>query len=330
MTHTPGALLLSALLLLAGCTEPPAASADTPAAPPPGQRSLGAASALAEAAPPVELEDTAQHLLASTALGRSYRVIVGLPRGYADSPGRRYPVLFITDTNYAFPVVRSIGRMVGDGGTGLEDFILVGLSYADGDTPQYSRRRDYTPTPNGPRTATVSDMPGLPVVHGGAEPYRLFIRDEVFPFVARHYRADMERRIFAGHSYGALLGTHMLLAEPAMFDKYILSSPSLWYDQRVMFRREDAYARHHDDLPAEVLLTIGGFETLASGSGDSRYNARDDMLRDNAQFAERLRSRGYPGLRLESLVIADEGHLSVYPAAITRGIAWALPPATPL
>ncbi len=272
------------------------------------------------------LPDTEQREIVSKTLGRTYEVFVSLPRDYRENTSHRYPVLFITDTTYAFPLVRSIARMVGDKGSGLEDFILVGLSYGKGDTPQQSRRRDYTPTPNGPRSATTSDMPGQPVLHGQAEAYRRFIRDEVFPVIASHYRADMARKTFAGHSYGALLGTHMLLTEPTMFQKYILSSPSLWYDQRVMFQREQNYTRQHDDLPAQVFLSVGSYETIKPGATDPRYNSEVDLLGDMRRFEARLQAHGYPGLSVESTVIADEDHLSVYPVAITRGLKWALPP----
>ena len=61
-------------------------------------------------------------------------------------------------------------------------------------------RRDYTPGVHGDRGAT-SDMPGRPVVYGEAEGYRRFVADEVFPFIASHYRADMAHKVFAGHSY---------------------------------------------------------------------------------------------------------------------------------
>lgn len=315
-------IILAAIAVLAACTNQPApiALAHSPAAVHADVASPRNASVR------FELENTEVRDIQSKALGRTYQLFVSLPRDYQASASHRYPVLFITDTTYAFPMVRSIARMVGDRGSGLEDFILVGLSYAKDDTSQYSRRRDYTPTPDGPRSATTSDMPERPVLHGEAEAYRRFIRDEVFPVVAGNYRADMGRRIFAGHSYGALLGAHILLTEPAMFQKYILSSASLWYDQGVMFQREHDYASEHDDLQAEVFMSIGAFETVKPGSGDRRYNTEEDMLGDMQRFETQLRSRGYPGLRVESTVIDDEDHLSVYPAAITRGLKWALPP----
>lgn len=269
------------------------------------------------------LADTEVRDITSGPLRRTYQLFVSLPSSYEERPAHRFPVLFVTDANYAFPLVRSIGGRVGDKGKGLEDFILIGLSYAKGDTSQYSRRRDYTPTPNS--EDTVSDMPGRPVVHGEAEAYRRFIADEVFPLIAEHYRVDMNRKIFAGHSYGGLLGAHILLTEPTMFERYILTSPSLWYDDRVMLARERAYAAAHTDMRADVFLSIGSFETVNPSSSNKRYHRENDMVRDLRKFEAQLRSRRYPGLRIESKVIDDEDHLTVYPAAITRGLMWALP-----
>jgi predicted alpha/beta superfamily hydrolase len=277
----------------------------------------------AEAVSPYVLADTEVRDITSGPLGRTYQVFVSLPATYQQRATHRFPVLFITDANYAFPLVRSIGRMVGDRGKGLEDFVLIGLSYAKGETGRYSRQRDYTPTPNG--EDADSDMPGRPAVHGEAEAYRRFIADEVFPLLAEHYRIDMDRKIFAGHSYGGLLGAHILLTEPSMFERYILSSPSLWFDDKVMLARERAYAAAHTDMRADVLLTIGAFETVNPASGNKRYHRNNDMVRDLRTFEAQLRSRRYPGLRVQSMVIEDEDHLTVYPAAITRGLIWALP-----
>jgi predicted alpha/beta superfamily hydrolase len=277
------------------------------------------------APPPYAIADTQVLDIASKALGRDYQLYVALPESYATAPGRTYPVVFVTDAPYAFPLVRAIGRRVGDHGDGLEDFILVGLSYATGDTPADSRRRDYTPTPFVPASAARA-ADGTPPVHGEAEAYRRFIADEVFPLVARTYRADMGRKVFAGHSYGALLGAHVLFTEPAMFEHYILGSPSLWFDHGVMFAREQAWAKAHADLPADVYLGIGAFETSRAASGDARYADEGDMVGDLRRFEAAIAARGYPGLRVAADVIEGEDHLTVAPIIITRGLRRMLPP----
>ena len=42
--------------------------------------------------------------------GRDYPIWVALPASYAQHPERRYPVLFVTDALYSFPLVRSVDR----------------------------------------------------------------------------------------------------------------------------------------------------------------------------------------------------------------------------
>lgn len=263
---------------------------------------------------PYVLEGTQVFDVPAPALGRAYQVFVSLPDGYAAS-GRTYPVLYVADANYAFPLIRSIARRVGDGGEGLEEFILVGLSYADGDTPTTSRRRDYTPTPRGPSRDSEP--------HGEAAGYARYIETEVIPFVERRFRADPARRLFMGHSYGALLGAQVLFTTPTLFDGYILGSPSLWYDDHHMMTVERRYAGTHRDLPANVFLYIGQFETIRAG--DARYGRRD-MVGDTAAFERALRARGYPGLTLSSSVIEGEDHLTVMPSGLTRGLKALLPP----
>ena len=282
-------------------------------------------SAIASAATPAPylLKGTDVVDVRAAHLDRDYQLFISLPPSY-EKTTRRYPVVFVTDADYAFPLIRSMARRLGTGSHGVEEFILVGLSYAKGDTPEYSRRRDYTPTAT-TEQGRVSDMPGRTPKFGESEGYRRFIKDEVFPVVAQRYRADMQRKVFAGHSYGSLLGLHIAFTEPAMFSHYILGSPSLWYGKRVMFEREKAYAASHKNLNANFYFAVGGYETLKPGSGDTRYNTDDDMVADLREFESILKKRQYPGLKLETSVLAEEDHLSVAPAIITRGLKWALP-----
>ncbi|HEY9067187.1 MAG TPA: alpha/beta hydrolase-fold protein [Burkholderiaceae bacterium] len=273
---------------------------------------------------PYVLDGTEVRSVRAERLQRDYELFIGLPASYGLSD-RRYPVLFVTDANYAFPLLRSIARRVGDGGRGLEEFILVGLSYAKGDTPEYSRRRDYTPTVRADAGSLSSDKPGALPAFGQAEAYRQFVADVVFPFVANNYRADMTRKVFAGHSYGGLFGVHVLLTEPTMFQYYILGSPSLWYDDKVMFSRERSYAATHRDLKANVFLAVGSLEAGNKASRGAGGRREDDIVEDVRAFERVLKSHGYPGLHVQSRVFADEDHLTVGPAILTRGLMWALP-----
>ena len=275
-----------------------------------------AGSAFAAPAPYV-LDNTEVSGLRAQALKRDYQVMVALPDSYRTS-NRRYPVLFVTDANYAFPLVRSIVQRLARH-AGMEEAIVVGLSYARGDSGVYSRRRDYTPSvPRG--GAYTSDMPGRAPAFGEARAYGRFVADEVFPFVAAQYRADMDRKVFVGHSYGSLLGLELLLTQPGTFEHYILGSPSLWFDRGVMFEREKAYARAHRDMRASVYFGIGGRETLAPGKKRSRSEEDADMVADLKEFGAALGSHRYPGLRTRVDVFPGEDHASVFPLVLTHGL----------
>jgi predicted alpha/beta superfamily hydrolase len=326
MAHRTTFALLALCAVVIACSRPEATPVAQTAPHPATTTSVSIAGPVASSTSPKPfvLDDTEVRTLHADGTDRDYQVFVSLPVGYADHPERHYPVLFVTDANYAFPLIRSIARRVGDHGDGTEDFILVGLSYAVGDTPVYSRRRDYTPTPDGDATLT-SDMPGRPVVHGGGEAYARFIKDQVFPLIAQHYRADMHRKIYAGHSYGGLLGADILIHDPTMFEQYILGSPSFQFGKQVEFARlRDAMAKQKD-LPANVLIVLGGYETIEPGSKDSRYNSNVDMIGNAKRFVAQLDAKHYPNLHIRMATVADEDHLTVFPAIITRGLLWALP-----
>jgi predicted alpha/beta superfamily hydrolase len=251
------------------------------------------------------------------ATGRTYQLFVSLPPSYAREPQRRYPVLYVTDADYAFPIIRQIARRLNVEGPKIEEFILIGLSYAKGDDGVTSRRRDYTPTPNGPSNTPAGTL------HGEGAQHQAWLRDRAFPFVTGRYRTAPGRSILLGHSYGALLATQILFSEPEMFSGYVLGSPSLWYDKRHMFGVEAAYAAKHRDLKANVFLYTGEYEAVRKGDG--RFNQETDLVADSRAFAAVLRKRGYPGLVLKDEVLNDEDHVSVAPRGFTRALQVLLP-----
>lgn len=266
---------------------------------------------------PYVLEGTQVWSVPDSVSGRRYEVFVSLPPGYGANGQRHYPVLYVADADYGFPLIRSITRRINLEGAVTEDFILVGLSYAKGEDGAASRRRDYTPTARGPRSAPKNAM------HGGGAEYQRYLRDEALPFIEKNFRADPARRVFMGHSYGALLGAQILLSEPRLFRDYILGSPSFWYDDRAIMKFEAAYASAHRDLTANVFMYVGAFEAMKPG--DRRYSSKVDMVKDLRLFERSLRSRNYPGLRIVSQILPDENHLTVFPSGFTRGLIHMLP-----
>jgi predicted alpha/beta superfamily hydrolase len=276
-------------------------------------------SALASGAsvPPYVLENTEVRNVRAQALNRDYQVYLALPDSYRKS-SKRYPVLFVVDADYSFPIVRNITQRLSKH-AGMEEVVVVGLSYAKGDSGVYSRRRDYTPTV--PRNNDYRpDMSERKPVFGEAAAYARFLSEEVYAALAKNYRVDMKRKVFIGHSYGSLLGLQILLTAPHTFNHYILGSPSLWYDAGVMFDRERTYANAHHDLPASVFFGIGGLERLAPGKKRSRSEENTDMVEDLREFEGKLKSNRFPSLKTQVRIFEDEDHASVFPLVLTHGL----------
>lgn len=268
---------------------------------------LPACADYAEAPPAFAIERSAVHTLTAPDSQRRYELYVKLPPGY-DKPEnllRRYPVLWLNDGPYTFQVASGVSRVPFSQQL-FEEFILVGVSYAQGELPADSRRRDMTPTVD-------ADKPGS----GGARAYLAFLRDIAVPFVERTYRVDPSRRTLAGQSYGALFGLWVALTEPELFQNYVLTSTSLWYDRRTLFALERDYAARHSDLPVQLFFAVGARERPGQCG---HTECEIDMVADQAAMVQRLRSRGYAHLRVQAQVVPGTYHETTFPT----GLLWAM------
>lgn len=159
--------------------------------------------------------------------GYPYRILMSVPD--APAPKQGYPVLYVLDGNAAFPVAAFLARSVASRRdvTGHQPPLVVGIGYpGDRDFDVAARQRDYTPG---------AQSPHPPATEGGADHFLDFIDREVKPMVAARYPIDTQRQALFGHSFGGLLALHALLTRPTSFSTYLLSSPSIWWqDKRVL------------------------------------------------------------------------------------------------
>jgi len=244
--------------------------------------------------------------------GKDYEVYVKLPENYGKSAGQKFPLVVLTDGYYAFPLVSSINWRMSERNQVYEQSIIVGISYSKGDDVSKSRARDFTPTVSSTEKPINKEAQSEP---GQANLYVQFIAQELLPYLMSRYSVDPTRKIYAGHSYGGILGTYILFTQPNLFDYYLIGSPSLWYGDKVMFSLEADYAKTHRDLKAKVFMATGAEEK----------GPDNGMVKNMLALDRHLQARHYPQLQLTTRVIPNEGHLSVYPAFITQGLLWALP-----
>lgn len=242
---------------------------------------------------------------------KDYELYIQLPASYAEST-KNYPLVLVNDSRFAFP--SASGAMQLMGGEVIQEAILVGISYSKGDDRGVSRTRDYTPTFSPMEKHGHSSTSRL--VSGHAKEYVEFIADQVIPLLQKNYRIDSANKIFVGHSFGGLLGSYILVNRPELFDHYIIGSPSLWYDNKVIFQMEKQYAKKHGALTANAMIYVDDND----GSVNNKKMA-DDVL----AFERILRSRNYAGLTLKVEVIKRENHHSVFPGLLSRGLMAAIP-----
>lgn len=269
--------------------------------------------------PPLSLSDTAVVSLPDSQTGRQYEVWLSFPAHY--DARKKYPLLVVTDAEYAFPLVRSIRKRLGAGGQNIQDFLLVGLSYSQGDSAVDSRNRDYTPIDvQAPGFSDGNKYGGRQYGEGAA--YSRYVTQQVMPYLLKNWPVDAKHTVFVGHSFGALLGSQILLQAPTTFTDYVLSSPSFWFGKREMFQREQAYANTHQDLPAQVWFYAASFEQVGP---TARHTKRISIVLDTEQMKKRLASRRYPSFKQQYQVIEGEDHLSVFPMMISDAMLKILP-----
>ena len=254
--------------------------------------------------PKVTLPNTEVRYIHSPIIGKEIMIFVSLPDNYR-STNTAYPVLYLADANLMFAMTNEIIRMM-QIGRELPQLILVGLGYRTNDFSTVFKLRsdDFTPTP-------IPDPQKLGWPTGGAPRFIRFMREELLPFITKNYRTSGDAG-YAGFSYGGLFGLYALFHEPEMFKRYIIGSPSLWFDSLVTFKYEAEYAAVHSDLPARVFISIGGLEPRAYTETATTTNVK--------QLQDLLQNRHYPGLHLQTVVFEGETHLSGIAPAISRSL----------
>jgi predicted alpha/beta superfamily hydrolase len=157
-------------------------------------------------------------------------LIVYLPPGYREQPQRRFPVLYLHDGQNLFDGATSfipgmdwhVGQTADNSilaGT-VQPLVIVGI-YNLGKARIY----EYTPT-KAPRLGG-----------GRADAYAKFLMQEVMPFIQQEYRARADARVtgMGGSSLGGLLSLYLGLKYPQTFGRLAALSPSVWWNQRVIY-----------------------------------------------------------------------------------------------
>jgi predicted alpha/beta superfamily hydrolase len=196
-----------------------------------------AISAATQASEPVVIGERFQ--IESKVLGERRTFVVHTPDYYKNRKDA-YPVLVLLDAENNFAYTSGAVHLLSANGR-IPAMIVVGINNTD-------RTRDMTPT----KPANGSPWTGAV---GGADKFLSFIADELLPTIDRTYRTR-PYRVLIGHSLGGLFAVYALLNRPEVFRGYIVTSPSLWWDDQTLVKAAQPFFAAHGDLRADLYMSM--------------------------------------------------------------------------
>ena len=238
----------------------------------------------------------------STALGEKRILNIYLPEGYARNDTVKYPVTYLLDGSadedfihvaglfqfYAFPWINRVPRS-----------IVVGIASVD-------RRRDFTYP-----TTIAKDLSRYPT-SGHSDKFIAFIEKELQPFIEKNYNASRERTII-GQSLGGLLATEILLKKPALFSRYIIVSPSLWWNNGSLLNETSVLLQ--DNFAFKTSLYIGVGKEGLTPSDIPRVMEVDANL-----LAEKIQSSKSKNVKVHFDYLPQEDHATIMHQAVSNAL----------
>jgi predicted alpha/beta superfamily hydrolase len=243
-----------------------------------------------------ELWNSEQFVLHSEIVGRDFLIQVAKP---FDEVKEKVPAVYITDGNMLFTAAAAVAAAsAGSESTGPAYYI--GIGYPEQDRAVWYKER----------SAHLTHVQMKTEIHmGDGEKFAQFLIKELLPAIEKRYPVDPARRVLAGYSFGGLFTTHMLFDHPEAFQTYLMGSPSIWVEPKLL---EKAKMFDTAAAPKRVFIAIGGDE-------------KPFML---AKELHEALNRPGNGLTLQYWSVPDENHMTVPPAFLSRALRFAVPPAT--
>jgi predicted alpha/beta superfamily hydrolase len=169
-----------------------------------------------------------------------------LPEGYRESDTTKYPVIYLLDGSADEDFIHIVGLVQFNSFEWINQVpksIIVGIATVD-------RRRDFTFP-----TKIEGDKKRYPT-SGHSDQFISFIEKELQPFIETKYRTNTSKTII-GQSLGGLLETEILLKKPTLFNKYVIVSPSLWWDNGALLSQDSKIFQDSFNQKTDIYIGVG-------------------------------------------------------------------------
>ena len=259
---------------------------------------------------------TETQVVHSNIVGKDFEIYISFPADYFQNDTTNYAVLYCTDGNRNFGLVSNIVNILSFPWKEIPNLLVVDIGYKITGLEDWGawRNRDLLPTNDSTvdrewedYLTRLSGRNDIVSKSGGAQKFFEFIRDELIPYIESNYRVKQNDRALIGYSYGGVFTLYSLFHSPETFQRYYAGSPSIHWDNKVLLKYEKEYADTHKDLPVTLFMSAGSLEHKA-------------VIANMYEMANKLESRKYPGLKLETHIFDNETHTSCYAAGICRAL----------
>lgn len=241
----------------------------------------------------VALPSTYGHTLRSKLNGAEYLLTVVVPADYESSPDSRYPTLYVMDGNrWARFLSVLLPRFASRGA--VPPFIVVGVDYSDA----AERYQDY---------GLVSQRYYPMSPKRGAVNFMRVMKEEIISFVDSNYRTDPKDRGIGGHSLGGWFAAYALLHESETFQRFWISSPSLFYEDEILFKDFAQFGERRISRPLYVFMDVGAEEL-------------PNMLGTLDRFGQKLIEAHPDKIISRTFVVPETNHMTVVPSVFAPAL----------
>jgi uncharacterized protein len=226
----------------------------------------------------------------------TFKLNIYLPITYGES-NKHYPILVMTDAFYSMGIAQTTFDLL-TMYKEIPEVIVVGIDYPYSNMMQIVRNRFRDMMP----THVEGFNPS-----GKANLFINFLENELFSYLKNEYRVDITDRCFFGHSAGGILGSHILIEKPYLFNRYIIGSPSYWWDNKEIIKRLEG--KENLDFGTNYYV----YSYIGSEEGDMMVNIWKVF---NTLLTEKIN----PEMHFKQEVFEKETHASVTLSAFSKAI----------
>lgn len=225
-----------------------------------------------------------------------------LPEGYNKDDTLKYPVVYLLDGSAEEDFIHIVGLYQFNSFPWIhrvEKSIIVGIASVD-------RKRDFTY-----ETSIQQDKMKYPTA-GRSGKFIAFLENELLPFIENNYKTSSSKTII-GQSLGGLLAAEILFTKPALFSKYIIVSPSLWWDNASLLGKPAEKSWAGITQKIEVYVGVGK-EGLVPGDNPRVMEVDANLL------ADKIKSSKSKMIKVFFDYLPQENHATVLHLAVFNAL----------